>query len=68
MSYDLECYCQNCGVEYTESVLVDSVCPTCGTNTEDWPPVYYECIHGARYMEQDSDLSWTGKDRECNCA
>ena len=63
---DLECYCQVCGKEYTES-LMELICPNCGTDTEDWPPIYYECQHGVRYEERDSDLSWSGKDRECAC-
>jgi hypothetical protein len=63
---DLECYCQVCGKEYTES-LMELICPSCGADTQDWSPVYYECIHGVPYTEADSDCDWTGKDRECTC-
>lgn len=63
---DIECYCRNCGVEHTES-LMELNCPTCGIDTTFNPPFYYECQHGVRYGDQDSDCDWSGKDRECLC-
>lgn len=63
---DLECYCSYCGTEHTESKL-EKICPTCGADTEEWTPIYYECQHGVRYEDRDSDYSWQGKDRECAC-
>jgi hypothetical protein len=63
---ECDCYCSYCGKDQAESDM-EKLCPTCGADTKEYAPVYYECQHGVRYTDADADCDWTGKDRECTC-
>ena len=64
MTYELTCYCTDCGKDFTESEIYPT-CPNCGQDSTEHSPYYYECIHGYKYSDKDEDLQRFGKDREC---